>query len=154
MINYTQHDRIQNQPWMLADTVHVDIVTAESAVFSGRAKLVVVTGEQGELGILPGHTPLLTKIKPGHVRLVKKEDSEEEYYISGGFLEVQPDHVTILADTIVRADEIDEERALAAKKAAEEVIIHRKIDHYTAALIELSKALAQLRILRRWQRRQ
>lgn len=136
--------------WMFADTIQVDIVSAEESIFSGRAKLLVAPGTEGELGVLPGHAPLLTMIEPGEIRLIKLDGSEEVYYVSGGFLEVQPTIATILADTVVRAKDIDEARALEAKAKAEEILISRKYDNYTNALIELAKATAQLRVLKKW----
>lgn len=132
-------------------TLQLDIVSAERSIFSGRAKMVIVTGDQGEIGILPGHTQLLAALKPGQIRYVTPEGKEEFLYVSGGFVEVQPDIVTVLADTILRAVEIDEERAIEAKEKAEKILASKghKVDDYTAALIELSKALAQLRVKRR-----
>ena len=103
----------------MAMTVHCDIVSAEEAIFSGLVEIVVATGESGELGILPHHTPLLTALVPGPIRVKKQNGEEEIFYISGGFLEVQPDSVTVLADTALRADNIDEAAALEAKKHAE-----------------------------------
>lgn len=135
--------------------LQVDIVSAERSIFSGLAKMVVISGEEGELGILPGHAQLLTSAKPGQVHITTPEGKEEFYYISGGFLEVQPDTVSILADTVLRAAEVDKERALEAKAKAEQFLARKgqRVDDYTAALIELSKAIAQLRIIRRAQDR-
>lgn len=132
-------------------TLQLDIVSAERSIFSGRAKMVIVTGKQGEIGILPGHTQLLASLKPGQIRYVTVEGKEEFLYVSGGFVEVQPDVVTVLADTILRAVEIDEERAIEAKEKAEKILASKghKVDDYTAALIELSKAIAQLRVKHR-----
>ncbi len=132
-------------------TLQLDIVSAERSIFSGHAKMVIVTGERGEIGILPGHTQLLASLKPGQIRYVTPEGKEEFLYVSGGFVEVQPEVVTVLADTILRATEIDEERATEAKEKAEKILASKghKVDDYTAALIELSKALAQLRVARR-----
>jgi F-type H+-transporting ATPase subunit epsilon len=138
--------------WMFASTIKVDIVSAEELIFSGSAKLLVAPGMMGPLGVLPGHAPLLTVIDPGEIRLIKLDGSEESYYVSGGFLEVQPDLVTILADTVVRAKDIDEQRALEAKAKAEEILLTKKYDNYTAALTELSKVTAQLRVLKKWQK--
>jgi F-type H+-transporting ATPase subunit epsilon len=134
-------------------TVQVDIISAEESIYSGKVAMVVISGEEGELGIMPGHMPLLTAIKPGQVKLVTPDNKEEYYYVSGGFLEVQPDVVTILADTVIRADNIDRERAEEAKKKAEQILATKKLDDYTAALIELNKALAQLRIADRWHKK-
>ncbi|HCU05907.1 MAG: F0F1 ATP synthase subunit epsilon [Gammaproteobacteria bacterium GWE2_42_36] len=131
--------------------LRVDIVSAERSIFSGIAKMVVVAGEEGELGILPGHSQLLTRIKPGEVRVVKAEGGEEMYYVSGGFLEVQPYLASILADTVIRGTDIDEERALEAKSHAEKVLSEKskKDKEYAAALIELTRAIAQLKIARK-----
>jgi F-type H+-transporting ATPase subunit epsilon len=131
---------------MLANTLQVDIVSAEKEIYSGRAKMVIASGEDGEVGILPGHTQLLAAIKPGEVRLISPEGSETSYYVSGGFMEVQPDVVTILADTVIRAEDIDEERSLEAKEKAEKIIASKATDDYAAAIIELSKAIAQIRL--------
>ncbi|ALP40774.1 F0F1 ATP synthase subunit epsilon [Aeromonas schubertii] len=127
---------------------HLDVVSAEGKLFSGRVQSVAVTGAEGELGIHHGHTPLLTSIKPGLVRLVKQQGGEEVMYISGGMLEVQPETVTVLADTAIRADDLDEAKALEAKRRAEERIhsSHGDID-YAQASAELAKALAQLRVI-------
>ncbi len=135
----------------LKSTLQLDIVSAERSIFSGRAKMVILTGEEGEIGILPGHTQLLAALKPGQIRYLTTEGKEEFLYVSGGFVEVQPEVVTVLADTILRAAEIDEERALEAKEKAEKILASKggKIDDYTAALIELSKAIAQLRVARK-----
>ena len=103
----------------MAMTVHCDIVSAEESLFSGLVELVVATGSQGELGIAFGHAPLLTDLKPGPVRVINQEGEEEIYYLSGGFLEVQPNTISILADTALRADDLDEAAALEAKQQAE-----------------------------------
>ncbi len=133
----------------MAMTVHVDVVSAEAAIFSGLAELVVVPGELGELGIYPRHTALLTRIKPGSVRLKVPDQSEEEIiYVSGGMLEVQPGVVTILADTAIRGADLDEARALEAKQAAEEAMKNRVSDiDYAQAQAELAEAIAQLRTI-------
>ncbi|MGD9153554.1 MAG: F0F1 ATP synthase subunit epsilon [Gammaproteobacteria bacterium] len=135
-------------------TVQFDIVSAEESIFSGKVTMIVVSGEDGELGIMPGHMQLLTTIKPGQIRFTDVNGKEEYFYISGGFLEVQPDVVTILADTVIRADNIDRERAEEAKKKAEQILASKKLDDYTVALIELNKALAQIRIADRWGKKQ
>ena len=139
----------EDHRWSLAGTLQVDIVSVEREIFSGRAKMVVVSGEEGDVGILPGHAQLLTMLKPGEIRLVALDSSEEYFYISGGFLEVQPEIVTVLADTVLRAADVDEELALEAKAKAEEILKSKQYDNYTAALIELTKALAQLRVARK-----
>lgn len=135
----------------MAMTVHVDVVSAEASIFSGLAELVIVPGDCGELGIYPRHTPLLTRIKPGSVRLKLPDQTEDTLiYVSGGMLEVQPNLVTILADTAIRGADLDEARALEAKRSAEEAMRnqHSNID-YAAAQAELSEALAQLQAISR-----
>lgn len=133
---------------MAAMTVHLDIVSAEKSIFNGRVSHLQVTGEEGDLGVMPGHTPLLTTIKPGMARIVKQDGSEEVFYLSGGMLEVQPSTVAVLADVVMRADEIDEQAALEAKKRAEALIADAGQDfNYEAAMVDLSKAMAQLRVV-------
>ena len=121
-------------------SVHVDVVSAEESIFSGLAEMVVVPGEQGELGIYPRHAPLLTRIKPGSVRikLADKQGEEALIYVSGGILEVQPNVITVLADTAIRGAELDEARVLEAKRALEEAIKNRTAD------LDLAKAQAEL----------
>ncbi|HEX7455801.1 MAG TPA: F0F1 ATP synthase subunit epsilon [Gallionella sp.] len=133
----------------MAMTVHVDVVSAEELIFSGLAEIVVVPGIMGELGILPRHTPLLTRIKPGSVRIKRPDQAEAELiYVSGGMLEVQPGVVTILSDTAIRGKDLDEARALESKQAAEESMRNRISDlDYAQAEAELAQALAQLRII-------
>lgn len=133
----------------MAMTVHVDVVSAEESLFSGLAEIVIVPGQMGELGIYPRHVPLLTRIKPGAVRIRRPEQQEDELiYVSGGMLEVQPDVVTILADTAIRGRDLDESRALEAKRAAEETMKDRTSDiDYARAQAELAEALAQLRMI-------
>ena len=130
----------------MAMTVHVDVVSAEESIFSGLAEVVVVPGEMGELGIYPRHTALMTRIKPGSVRIKKPDqDQEELIYVSGGMLEVQPGVVTILADTAIRGGDLDEVRALQAKQDAEEAMKNRSSDiDYAQAQAELAQAIAQL----------
>ncbi len=132
-------------------TVHVDVVSAEASIFSGLAELVIVPGEAGELGIYPRHAPLLTRIKPGSVRLKLPDQNEDTLiYVSGGMLEVQPNVVTILADTAIRGADLDEARALEAKRAAEEAMRNRISDiDYAAAQAELAEAIAQLHAISR-----
>ena len=137
----------------MAKTLHVDIVSAEQAIFSGEAELVIAPGETGELGILPDHAALLTRIRPGTVRVKRPgEAGEEVIYVSGGMLEVQPHVVTVLADTSVRAENLDEEKALEAKRAAEKAIANRsgqmEIAEAQAALAESVAQLAAIRKLR------
>ncbi|MFT3741960.1 MAG: F0F1 ATP synthase subunit epsilon [Gammaproteobacteria bacterium] len=132
----------------MAMTFHLNIVSAESAIFSGLAEMIVATGSLGELGILPGHTPLITSLKPGFVRVVKQGGQEEVFYISGGILEVQTTVVTVLADTAIRAEHLDEAAALEAKKQAESAIANKTAEfEYTQALTELAEAAAQLRAI-------
>jgi len=133
----------------MAMTVHVDVVSAEELIFSGLAEIVIVPGEMGELGIYPRHTPLLTRIKPGSVRIRRPDQAEDELiYVSGGMLEVQPNLVTILSDTAIRSKDLDESRALEAKQAAEESMKNRTSDlDYAQAEAELAQALAQLRLI-------
>ncbi len=133
-------------------SVHVDVVSAEESIFSGRAEMVVVPGELGELGIYPRHAPLLTRIKPGSVRikLADKQGEETLVYVSGGILEVQPDVVTVLADTAIRGADLDEARALEAKRAAEEAMKNRVSDiDYAQAQAELLEAVAQLQAIQK-----
>lgn len=133
----------------MAMTVHVDVVSAEEQIYSGLAEVVVVPGEMGELGIYPRHTALMTRIKPGAVRIkVPDQDKEELIYVSGGMLEVQPNVVTILADTAIRGHDLDEARALEAKQSAEEAMKNRTSDiDYAQAQAELAEAIAQLRAI-------
>jgi F-type H+-transporting ATPase subunit epsilon len=133
----------------MAMTVHVDVVSAEEQIFSGLAEVVVVPGEMGELGIYPRHSPLMTRIKPGSVRIKRPDQEQEELiYVSGGMLEVQPGVVTVLADTAIRGGDLDEARALEAKQAAEEAMKNRTSDiDYAQAQAELAEAIAQLRAI-------
>lgn len=139
----------------MAMTVHVDVVSAEEQIFSGLAEFVVVPGEMGELGIYPHHTALLTRIKPGAVRIKRPDQEQEELvYVSGGMLEVQPSVVTILADTAIRGADLDEARALEAKQAAEEAMKNRASDiDYAQAQAELAEAIAQLRAIQQLRKR-
>jgi len=132
----------------MAMTVHVDIVSAEAEIFSGLATMVFAPGVMGELGILPRHAPLLTKIKPGEVRIRTEDGGEEFFYVSGGMLEVQPHLVTILADTAARAKDLDEAAAQAAKQRAEQVLKDKKGDIDLAqAEAELAEAIAQIKAI-------
>jgi F-type H+-transporting ATPase subunit epsilon len=139
----------------MANTIQVDVVSAEELIFSGPAEFVVLPGVVGELGILPGHTPLLTQIKPGAVRMKLPGAAEEEFvFVQGGFLEVQPKHVTVLADTAIRAKDLDEVAALEAKKAAEEAMQNKTSGEEIAqAEAELAGALAQLEAIRKLKHR-
>ena len=114
-------------------TIQVDVVSAEAQVFSGQATFVALPGESGELGIMPGHTPLITRIKPGSVRIKLEDGSEEFIFVAGGILEVQPQHVTVLSDTAIRGKDLDEARAEAARKDVEEAIASAKGDFDMAA---------------------
>ncbi|MBS3797019.1 MULTISPECIES: F0F1 ATP synthase subunit epsilon [unclassified Pseudoalteromonas] len=135
---------------MAAMTVHLDVVSAEGKLFSGRVETLQVTGSEGELGIYPGHAPLLTALKPGMVRLVKQLGGEEIIYVAGGTLEVQPHNVTVLADTAVRAEELDEQAAEQAKREAQEQMDKAQSDEldYQRAAVQLEEALAKLRVIR------
>ncbi|MCU6434361.1 F0F1 ATP synthase subunit epsilon [Undibacterium sp. Jales W-56] len=130
----------------MAHTIHVDVVSAEELIFSGEAEFVALPGEAGELGIYPKHTPLITRIKPGAVRIKITGQAEDEFvFVAGGLLEVQPDAVTVLADTAIRGKDLDEAKANEAKKLAEEALVNKesKID-YAQAQAELAVAIAQL----------
>jgi F-type H+-transporting ATPase subunit epsilon len=130
----------------MANTIHVDVVSAEELIFSGEAEFVALPGESGELGIFPRHTPLITRIKPGAVRIKVPGQAQDEFvFVAGGLLEVQPDNVTVLADTAIRGADLDEAKATEAKRLAEEALTNQesKID-YAKAQAELSAAIAQL----------
>ena len=130
----------------MAMTVHCDIVSADQSLFSGLIEMVVATGSLGELGVTAGHAPLLSDLKPGPVRLIKQNGEEEIYYLSGGYLEVQPNMVSILADTAVRADDIDEAAAAEAVKDAEQAIANQSGEiEYSKAAAMLAEASAQLK---------
>ncbi len=139
----------------MAKTFHVDIVSAESAIFSGEATLLIAPGEAGELGILPEHMPLLTRIKPGTVRIQPAGGGEEELiYVSGGMMEVQPDGVTVLADTSLRAHDLDEAKALEAERLAKDAIVNRTgAMELAKAQAELAEAAAQLAAIRKLRQR-
>ncbi|QLF93526.1 F0F1 ATP synthase subunit epsilon [Pseudomonas sp. ABC1] len=132
----------------MAMTVHCDIVSAEEELFSGLVEMVVAHGHLGDLGILPGHAPLLTDLKPGPVRVIKQGGEEEIFYISGGFIEVQPNMVKVLADTATRAKDLDEAAAQAAVKAAEKALNEKGAEFdYGSAAARLAEAAAQLRTI-------
>jgi F-type H+-transporting ATPase subunit epsilon len=138
----------------MANTIHVDVVSAERELFSGEATMVFAPAAQGEVGIAPRHTPLLTPLNAGDVRVRTAEDAEEIIYVSGGMLEVQPHQVTILSDTALRAEDIDEEAALRAKEEAERALADRQADIDEArARAELIQAAAQLAALRKLRQR-
>jgi len=132
-----------------AMSTHLDIVSAETSLFSGLVSYLSVTGQEGELGIMRGHTPLLTPIRPGMVQLVKQDGSEEVIYISGGFLEVQPNGVTVLADTAIRGQDLDQAKAEEAKRAAEDKMSgsNKDID-FALVTAQLAQAVAQLRAIK------
>lgn len=133
---------------MASMMVHCDIVSAEEEIFSGLVEMVVAAGSEGDLGISYGHAPLLTALNPGPVRIIKQDGEEEIYYLSGGHLEVQPHLISILADTALRADDMDEAAMLEAKKEAEQAIHNQsgEVD-YSMATAQLAEAAAQLRTL-------
>lgn len=138
----------------MAMTVHCDIVSADQSIFSGLVEMVVVTGSQGELGINYGHAPLLTDLKPGPVRVIKQGGEEEIYFLSGGYLEVQPKTMTILADTALRADDIDEAAAMEAKQQAENAIANQSGEFdYSRAASQLAEAAAQLQTIEQLRRK-
>lgn len=134
-------------------TMHLDIVSAEKSIYSGTVELVVAPLVEGEVGILPRHSPLLARLRPGEIR-VKTQTEELEFYVSGGMLEVQPHVVSVLADTAVRARDLDEAAALKAKERAEEALKSRQADiDYARAQAELAEALAQLRAIQKLRER-
>jgi F-type H+-transporting ATPase subunit epsilon len=138
----------------MAMSIHVDVVSAEESIFSGLAEFVVLPGEVGELGILPGHMPLMTRIKPGAVRVkVQGQEHEELIFVAGGILEVQPGLVTVLADTAIRGKDLDEAKALEAKRKAEEGMANRESElDYARAQAELAEAVAQLAAIQKLRR--
>lgn len=135
----------------MANTVHIDVVSAEASIFAGEAEFVVVPASAGEVGIFPHHAPMVTTIKPGALRIKLTDTAEETLiFISGGLLEVQPGLITVLADTAVRGHDLDEAKAIAAKEAAIEAMQNRTSDmDYAKAQAELSEALAQIQAIER-----
>jgi F-type H+-transporting ATPase subunit epsilon len=134
------------------NTIRVDVVSAEESIFSGEARFVAVPGESGELGIYPRHTPLITRIKPGSVRIQKADGSEEFVFVAGGIIEVQPNCVTVLSDTAIRGKDLDEEKANEARALAQEALKNAKSEIDLAiAQSELSTLVAQIAALRRFQ---
>ena len=123
------------------NTIHVDVVSVEESVYSGEARFVALPGEVGELGIYPRHTPLITRIKPGSVRIERPDGGEELIFVAGGILEVQPDRVTVLSDTAIRGKDLDEEKANEARLAAQEAIKN------AASELDLAKATSELAIM-------
>jgi len=135
-------------------TIHVDVVSAEKSIFEGEAKFVALPGESGELGILPGHTPLITRIRPGAVRIEKADGDEEFVFVAGGILEVQPKGVTVLADTAIRGHDLDEAKANEAKRMAEEAMANRGSDiDFARAQSEFALAAAQLAAIAKLRRK-
>ena len=138
----------------MAMTIHCDIVSAEEEIFSGLIEMLVATGGDGELGVSYGHAPLLTNLLPGPVRIVTQSGDEEVYYVSGGFLEIQPGVVSILADTAIRAHDVDEAAAEAARKEAEHALANQTGEFdYGRASAQLAEAAAQLATLRKMRNR-
>ncbi len=135
----------------MANTVHIDVVSAEANIFSGEAEFVVAPASAGEVGIYPNHAPMITTIRPGALRIKQSDEAEETLiFISGGILEVQPGVITVLADTAVRGHDLDEAKAIAAKAAAEEAIKNRTSDmDYAKAQAELADAAAQIQAIQR-----
>jgi len=139
----------------MANTLHVDVVSAQESIFSGEAKFVALPGEMGELGIYPRHTPLITRIKPGAVRIARADNGEEELvFVNGGILEVQPGTVTVLADTAIRGHDLDEAKALEAKKLAEEAMKSAKTEiDFAAAQGEFAAMAAQIAAIQKLRRK-
>lgn len=136
-------------------TIHVDVVSAEESIFSGEAKFVALPGENGELGILPRHTPLITRIRPGAVRIERADNGAEEFvFVAGGILEVQPGSVTVLADTAIRGADLDEAKAIEAKKLAQEAMKNAKSDiDFASAQSEFATMAAQLAAIQKLRQR-
>jgi F-type H+-transporting ATPase subunit epsilon len=134
----------------MAMTVHCDVVSAEEKIYSGLVEILTATGTEGELGIQLGHAPLLTELKPGSVRIVKQGGKEEILYVSGGYLEVQPNLITLMADTAIRAKDVDEAAAIEAQKEAEKALANKTGEfEYSRAATELAEAAAQLRTIQK-----
>ena len=139
----------------MANTIHVDVVSAEESIYSGEAEFVVLPGEAGELGIYPRHTPLITRIKPGAVRIIRADNDEEEFvFVAGGILEVQPGTVTVLADTAIRGHDLDEAKAMEARKQAEEAMKNASSDiDFAKAQGEFAAMAAQIAALRKFRKK-
>lgn len=138
----------------MTTTMHVDVVSAEESIFSGEARFVALPGEAGELGIYPRHTPLITRIRPGAVRIEKADGTEEFVFVAGGLLEVQPNCVTVLSDTAIRGKDLDEAKATAARAQAEEALKNAKSDMDIAmAQSELAVMAAQIAALRKYRQK-
>jgi F-type H+-transporting ATPase subunit epsilon len=134
----------------MAMTLHVDVVSAEAEIFSGTATMVFAPAEMGEVGIAPRHAPLVTRLKPGEVRVQTQEGEELSFFVSGGLLEVQPHVVTVLADTAIRADDLDEAQAMEAKARAEKMLSDKTADiDYAKAQAELAQSIAQLAAIKK-----
>ncbi|MCK5382432.1 MAG: F0F1 ATP synthase subunit epsilon [Gammaproteobacteria bacterium] len=134
----------------MAMTLHVDIVSAEAEIFSGTATMIFAPAEMGEVGIAPRHAPLLTRLKPGEVRVQTQEGEELSFFVSGGILEVQPHVVTVLSDTAIRADDLDEAQALEARERAEKMLADKTADiDYAKAQAELAQSMAQLAAIKK-----
>jgi F-type H+-transporting ATPase subunit epsilon len=139
----------------MANTIHVDVVSAEEQIFSGEAEFIALPGEAGELGIYPKHTPLITRIRPGAVRIKVVGQAEDEFvFVAGGILEIQPNAVTVLADTAIRGRDLDEAKAMHAKKMAEDAMVNKESNiDYAHAQAELAVALAQLAAIARFRKK-
>jgi len=138
----------------MAMTLHVDIVSAEAEIFSGTATMVFAPAEMGEVGIAPRHAPLLTRLKPGEVRVQTQEGDELSFFVSGGMLEIQPHVVTVLSDTAIRADDLDEAQALEARDRAEKMLADKSADiDYAKAQAELAQSMAQLAAIKKLRER-
>ena len=138
----------------MAMTLHVDIVSAEAEIFSGTATMVFAPAEMGEVGIAPRHAPLLSRLKPGEVRVQTQEGEELSFFVSGGMLEIQPHVVTILSDTAIRADDLDEAQALEARDRAEKLLVDKSADiDYAKAQAELAQSMAQLAAIKKLRER-
>jgi F-type H+-transporting ATPase subunit epsilon len=134
----------------MAMTLHVDIVSAEAEIFSGTVTMVFAPAEMGEVGIAPRHAPLLTRLKPGEIRIQQADGAEQSFFVSGGMLEVQPHVVTVLADTAIRAHDLDEAAAMEAKGRAERMLADKHADiDYAKAQVELAQSIAQLRAIQK-----
>ncbi len=135
-------------------TIHVDVVSAEESIFSGEARFVALPGEAGELGIYPRHTPLITRVRPGSVRIEKADGGEEFVFVAGGILEVQPNRVTVLSDTAIRGKDLDEAKAVEAHKAAQEAMANAKSDiDFAKAQGEFAAMAAQIAALRKYRKK-
>ena len=135
-------------------TIHVDVVSGEEHIFDAEAIMVILPGLMGELGIMPGHTALLTRLQAGELRLIQQDNSEKFYFVSGGYAEIQPDQVSVLADTVMRASSIDEQRARIAREKADQTLRQGVIGiDYAQAKAELAAATAQLKVIENMRQR-